>query len=139
MQMDTARSLLCAILHCGYLDLDLLDNVEYAWEDVLDCIEWENYSFNDVMRAVFDLGIIDIRDAVEGRIDTLSEYDDLDDDEKEELKLLQELDPDNDIESWHNCLDTSVWCQEHGDTYKRYLSDELEKFERMTGFAIEIM
>ena len=139
MQMDTARSLLCAILHCGYLDLDLLDDVEYDWDDVLERIEWEDYTFNDVMRAVFDLGIIDIRKAVENRIDELDGYDNRDETEQCEFEALKELDPDNDFSSWHNCLDTSIWCQAHGEFYQKYLHKELDHFEEMTGFAIEIM
>lgn len=53
--MSGAESLLCGILSCGTADLEMLDDVEFNWGDVLDQIDWPQYGldFNDIMRGVF--------------------------------------------------------------------------------------
>ena len=138
MNIQTAQSFLCAALRCGTLDLNLLDDIEYDWEDVLERIDWDNYGFNDVIRAVFDLGIIDIRDDVENRLFELNNFDHRTEEEEEELEALLKLDPDNDFLSYHNYLDTSIWCEQHGDIYHKYMQEALDTFEMRTGFQIEV-
>lgn len=138
MNIQTAQAFMCTALRCGTLDLNLLDNIEYDWEDVLDRIDWFDYGFNDVMRAVFDLGIIDIREEVDNRIFELKSFDDRSSEEDEELEALSKLDPDNDFGSYHNYLDTSIWCEKHADIYHKYMWEALGTFEIRTGFQIEV-
>ena len=138
MNIQTAQAFMCAALRCGTLDLNLLDDIEYDWEDILDRIDWFDYGFNDVMRAVFDLGIIDIREEVENRIFELKSFDDRSPEEDEELEALSKLDPDNDFGSYHNYLDTNIWCEKHADIYHKYMWEALGTFEMRTGFQIEV-
>ena len=138
MNIQTAQAFMCAALRCGTLDLHLLDYIGYDWEDVLDRIDWFDYGFNDVMRAVFDLGIIDIREEVENRIFELKSFDDRTEEEEEEFAALLKLDPDNDFHSYHNYMDTSIWCEHHGDIYDKYMQEALDTFEMRTGFHIDI-
>ena len=138
MNIQTAQAFMCAALRCGTLDLNLLDDIEYAWEDVLDRIDWFDYGFNDVMRAVFDLGIIDIREEVDDRIFELKSFDDRSPEEDEELEALSKLDPGNDFGSYHNYLDTSIWCEKHADIYHKYMWEALGTFEMRTGFQIGV-
>lgn len=140
--MTGAESVLCEMFSCGSLDLKMLDDVVYDWGKVLDQADWPraDIDFNILMRGVIDLGIIEIRDAVGNRIAELEAIAfnerDLDSDEEEELMELRNLDPDKDIDSFHNCLDTHVWFEKNGDIYRRYLSDALDEFAENTGFEI---
>lgn len=132
-------SLLCEILHCGTLDLAMLDRVEYDWCDVLDQLDWpgNGMDFNLLMRGIVSCGIIGLREAIDDRIAELEAIElnerELDEEEAEELKVIRALDPDEDVESYHNWLDTHVWFEKHGDEYREYLADAIEEFENNTG------
>lgn len=54
-----------------------------------------------------------------------------------ELDALLDMDPYNDIESYHNCLDTHVWLNRHEEDYQIYLGSALDEFENLTGFSLE--
>lgn len=135
-----AQELLCEMLDCGTCDLELLDRVGYSWKEVLDQTDYpgDRLTFNDLMRGVVSVGIINIREAVDDRICELEAIpnEDLDEDEKEELRLLRTLDPDNDIRSYHNCLDTDVWFERNGSIYRRYLPEVIDDFEGNVGFFL---
>lgn len=141
--MTGTQSLLCEMLSCGTMDLELLDRVGYDWDEVLGQLDWphgEGFTFNRLMRAVVDVGIIYIRDAVNDRIGELETaqkvWEGLSDKELEELDALRELDPDNDIRSYHNCLDTHVWFEHNGSVYRRYLPEAIDSFEDNVGFFL---
>lgn len=141
--MITSREdLLMNLLHCGSLDLAVLDNVGYDFCDILellDDIPIQQIGFNGLMRAVIDFGIICIGEAIEARIAELQGYqdrEDLSDSEKEELQALEKLSPDEDIGSYHNFLDTHVYFEHHASIYRRYLEEALDAFREGTGFEI---
>ncbi len=138
--MTGTQSLLCEMLSCGTLDLELLDRVGYGWDEVLEQLDWpegEGFTFNRLMRAVVDVGIIHLRQAVDDRLCELEGIEtgrELDEDEMEEVEALHHLDPDQDIEGFCNCLDTYVWFRQNGSIYRRYLSSALDSFEDNVGF-----
>ena len=140
--MTGTQSLLCEMLSCGTLDLELLDRVGYDWDEVLEQLDWpdgEGFNFNRLMRAIVDVGIIHIKQAVEDRICELEAVEnerELDEDEAEEMESLRRLDPDQDIEGFFNCLDTHVWFRQNGPVYRRYLSSALDSFEDNVGFFL---
>ena len=140
--MTGTQSLLCEMLSCGTLDLELLDRVGYYWDEVLEQLDWpdgEGFNFNRLMRAIVDVGIIHIKQAVEDRICELEAVEnerELDEDEAEEMESLRRLDPDQDIEGFFNCLDTHVWFRQNGSIYRRYLSSALDSFEDNVGFFL---
>ena len=137
--MSAKEDLLMTILGCGSMDLAMLDAVGYDFDEIIDQLDGnpiQDVGFNGLMRAVVDVGIIKIRQAVDGRIEELAGYDDLSEDEDAELKALRNLDPDDDIRSYHNCLDTYVWFEKSGDIYRQYLPEALDEFEGNTGFGI---
>lgn len=131
--------LLMQLLNCGSLDLKLIDDVGYDFYDILeycDGAEWvTSVGLNGVMRLVFEYGFEQIKKAINDRIEGL-ENEDLDEDGLEELSALRELNPDDDMETYHNYIDTHVWCKEHYDIYKKYLSEALDDFADGTGFEI---
>lgn len=140
--MSGTERLLCRLLSCGSADLSLLEDVGYDWGDVLEQLDWpdgEGVGFNRLISAVFDVGIIRIREAVDDRaceLEAISNERELYDDEEEELRCLRLLDPDNDIRSYLNCLDTHVWLEKNGEFYQMYLADALDSFADNTGFEI---
>lgn len=139
--MNGRESLLTAILDCGTADLSLLDDVQYDWYDIFKRMEDDTHDLNSVIREVFQVGYEDIQMAVDNRIGELEDIEsarELNDDEADELALLRELDATEDFDSYHNFLDTSVWCQDHADTYKKYMTEALEEFEENTGFYIRL-
>lgn len=137
--MNNKEKLLLAMLSCGTGDLAMLDDVQYDWREILDQLDWLDdggFDFNRLMQAVVNVGIIHIKEAVENRICELkaaSSDQELDEDEKKELASLQVINPDNDIKSYHNWLDTNVWIENHEDTYGKYLQDALDDFTDNTG------
>ncbi len=136
--MTGRESLLTAILDCGTDDLSLLDDVQYDWDDIFKRLEDDTHDLNSVMREVFQVGYEDIQIAVVNHICDLESSGNLDDDEADELTLLRELDASEDFDSYHNYLDTHVWCRNHADTYRKYMMEALEEFEENTGFCISL-
>lgn len=140
--MSRIESLLCELLSCGSADLSLLDDVGYDWGDVLEQLDWpdgEGFGFNRLMSAVFDVGIIHVREAVDDRVcelEAIPNERELCEDEAEELRCLKLLEPDDDIRSYLNCLDTHVWFEKNGEFYQMYLADALDSFVDNTGFEI---
>ena len=113
--MSAKDSLLLTLLGCGTLDLEMLEDIHYDFDDVIDRLDGlsiQEAGFNGLMRAVVDVGIIHIQEALEEKLAELHGYRDegvMTEGDKQELQALEQLDPDRDIRSYHNCLDTSVW------------------------------
>lgn len=140
--MNQKDKLLLAMLSCGTGDLEMLEDVKYDWNEVLEQLDWpdgEEFGFNGLMRAVVDVGIIYIKDAADDRIyelETLVTERDLDEDEKKELEALRSIDPDSDIRGCFNFMDISVWIQNNADVYVKYLQEALDSFTDNTGLQI---
>lgn len=140
---DWRDTVLSCLLDCGTADLSLLDDVDVDIYQVIEECKEEigSTNINEVMWVIFQKGFAEIQNAIEARIQDLEEYVEdgsADDDDREELEQLRELDPYNDFDSYHNYLDTHVWAQQHGEIYRQYLGDALETFEQITGFSITI-
>ena len=141
---DWKEDLLAAILDCGYADLYLLEDCRYdLCEIVEECrMNFGKLDINLLVRIMFEYGLRDIETAINDRICELESVENernLDEDERVELESLRVLDPFENIESFHNYIDTSIWVSREGnkrEIYKRYLQDSLDRFEEMTGFQI---
>lgn len=135
---------LMQILHCGVLDLKLIDGVGYDWCDILDNDIFEGgvpFNLNNIMRMVFEYGFSQIEAAVDNRIDYLEDTEKtygLSDSQAEELEALRTLNPMEDFDSYHNYIDTHVWCEQNGDVYQKYMSEALDAFADGTGYEIPI-
>lgn len=135
--VTNTEDFLMNLLHCGVLDLRLIDHVNYDWCDILD--EDIPMELNSVMRRVVDFGIDQITTAVNDRIcelEAIPNERERDKDEETELKALRSLSPEDDILSFHNYLDTYVWLENHADVYRTNLLDALDAFADGTGFEI---
>lgn len=147
--LSSREDFLMNLLHCGSLDLKLIDDVGYDWCDILD-IETlgemlssesgQHETLNYIMRRVVDFGIEQITTAVDDRICELEAIQnewELDADEEKELSALRALNPEEDIDSYHNFIDTHVWFRSNADVYRTYLQEALDDFAEGTGFEIE--
>lgn len=140
--ISSRDDLLMNLLGCGSLDLGVVDKVGYDFCDVLerlDGLSIQDVGFNGLMRAVVEFGIIEIREWLDERIKELEGYwlaRTLGDGEEEEMEKLKMLNPDEDIQSFHNFLDTHVWFERNGHIYRRYLREAIADFEEGTGLHI---
>ena len=140
--MTGAQRLLCEMLSCGSMDLDMLDFIGYGWDEILDQMDWprEGLDFNDVLRAAVSVGIINLKEAVDEKILVLEAAENihgmLGPEETEKLEALRRLKPDDDIEGDFNFLATHVWFKSNGPAYRRYLPEAVDNFEDNVGFFL---
>lgn len=139
-QISNRERFLMTILNGGLGDLELLDNVNYEWRDILQNYQFVRYDINRIMRAVVEFGIGKLTSSIDDRIRELEAHqdDEISSEKSEELHALQQLSPYNDIQADYNSVATSVWAAQHAETYRKYLFNELDDFENGTGFQIEI-
>lgn len=136
---DWKDILLTKLLDCGYADLQILEDCEYDFDDLISEIEAMGYKkpdINNLCFAMFQLALNDFQDTIDERINELKEQDELTEEEQEELDAIEGLDVREDTESYHNCIDTSIWFNNNEDIYIKYFQSALDDFEEHTGFSI---
>lgn len=142
--MSFKDDLLVELLGCGYGDLSVLEDCRYDFSEIIEeCYEvYGKMELNALARIMFDFGIREIGDYINNRIeeieDMVEEEDMLSEELREELHALRDLDVYEDIQSFHNFLDTSIWVCNHHKTYKKYLEEALDTFANNTGYCIEV-
>lgn len=141
---DMWKSILCELLNCGYLDINILDDADEDF--VLEAIENLRFegleiSLNTITSEMFWKARADIVSAVENRKEELKDYEaneSIEDDERKELTEIAALKPDEDIEWFCNYLDTSIYIVNGKyDVYKEYFGDLLDELEGKMGFEFE--
>lgn len=133
--------LLVALLDCGYADVYILEGCEYDMGEIVERCEsnFGKLDINLLCITMFERGMDDIVTFVTDRIcelEAIGNERDLDEEEQMELDALSELAPYEDIESFHNYIDTSIWVAQHNETYELYCKEALQEFEEMTGYCI---
>ena len=135
------KSLLCDLLDCGYLDLNILDDADedYVLEAIEDCKEnGIPVSLNAITDAMFLEAQTRINGEWDARLDELGsdaengyagEY------ELKELEAIKELNPEEDITWYCNCLDTGIYIiNDKYDVYMEYFKDLMDELENKMGF-----
>ena len=142
------NTVLKAVLHCGTMDLSILDDIEYDLGEIVEELIDEGIqpTLNQIMSEVFRKATEDMTEAVDEEIMyTREDLDDLDEDEEEQetFHILQEklsellkLNPEEDIDWYCNCLDTSIYIERNGEIYNRYMTDAVERIGNRAGFPI---
>ena len=142
------NTILKAVLHCGTMDLSILDDIEYDLGEIVEELIDEGIqpTLNQIMSEVFRKATEDMTEAVNEEIMyTREDLDDLDEDEEEQetFHILQEklsellkLNPEEDIDWYCNCLDTSIYIKRNSEIYNRYMTDAVEKIGNLAGFPI---
>ena len=135
------KSILCELLNCGYLDLDILDDADedYVLEAIEDCkANGIPVSLNAITDAMFLEAQTRINGEWDARLDELGSNEAngyADDDELKELEAIKELNPEEDITWYCNCLDTGIYIiNDKYDVYKEYFGDLLDELENKMGF-----
>ncbi len=145
--MSFKDDLLVELLGCGYADLSVLEDCRYDFSEIIEeCYGvYGKLELNALARIMFEFGIREIGDYVNDRINSITYGVDEEDEEnmlseelKEELHALRNLDVYEDIQSFHNYLDTSIWVCNHNETYEKYLGEALEGFANNTGYCIDL-
>ena len=144
------EEILMELLECGSLDLNMLDECEYNFYDILEeCNSFtEKPKFCDILYGAICIYQKNISNKIDERIseldDLMEELDDqgLADTEEfaeyeEEQKALKELDPYEDITNFINYIDTSIGIPDENkkEIYSKYLSDIINEEDEQIGFV----
>lgn len=141
---DFREDLLTSILDCGYGDLYLMEDCQYDIGEIVEECQFQfgKIDINLLVMTMFDYGIQGIEEAINDRLDELEDINKesgcLTKEEREEKEALEALEPFDDIQSFHNYIDTHIWVdrKDRVETYKKYLTVALDHFYEMTGFEI---
>lgn len=134
-------------LDCGEDDLAILDEIGFHYADVLKRMGWPDVpaggiTLNNILRTIYEMALENLKEAIRARIEELRTGGGVDDELRtsgeidEELKALENLDPDNDIETDFNYYVTRFTFIQNAETYQLYLGHALDEFYRQTGFDI---
>ena len=144
--MSGTDGLLMFLLECGSLDLGILDDVGYdLGENVDDLIsEGVKPRLNAITGEIFRKGQSELAEKLKDVIeDTRRSMEEAEDEEdtgeyerlEEKLEALESLNPEEDIDWFCNCLDTSVWFSENEEVYRKHLEKEISDVEDGMGFS----
>ena len=148
--MTKQQEILTNLLNCGTEDLELLEDIEYDLDDILEYLKKsDDFNINSIFREVFMKGASDLEEAFENQKEEIKEqilnemrihmfdlmkYDELAND----LELLDsdKLKPTRDLNYYVNYLDTHVYMK-HIDFYRRYMPDVVDEIESNMGWEFE--
>lgn len=161
--MTMQECILMKLLDCGIDDLSLLENINYDLDEILDnLLKNCDLNINNLFREIFRTGAMELReefelqkkdieeDIKEELEETKRKYIDAgytkeqyenETDYKEivtDLDLLHngELNPEEDLDYFYNCLDTYVFMK-HIEFYRRWMESEVEDIEYEMGWKFE--
>lgn len=143
--ISNKEGILMRLLNCGSLDLSMLDDIGYDLDEIIDELQEDGcLSLNNIFESVFNKGIQEVYEALEDIKKIIKDdIEDEDTDEEEhnafecELKELEKLNPEEDIDYFTNCLDTHISINNNQDIYRDYLIDDLKEIEKNMGFDFE--
>lgn len=162
--MTMQQAVLSKILDCGYCDLELLEDIEYDLDDIIqDCIDNNDLSLHGIFRGVFHMGARDLQNAFDEQKDdirdsilealenektewidsgemTIEELEDCEEHKEliADLELLNSdtLNPEDDMDYFMNYMDTHV-SMKHIDFYRRWMENDVENIESYMGWSFE--
>lgn len=161
MMLTKQQEVLTRILDCGICDLDLLEDIQYDLDDIIDeLVEADCLSLNNIFKTVFEMGAMELQDVLNENnvLDKIAEKmnqtikdlmnsgvpkDEIqDDDEINELlddyELLRnmEIDIPDELTYYLNYQDTHV-ALENADLYRKYFPDEMAAIEEKMGWKFK--
>ena len=162
--MTMQQAVLSKILNCGYCDLELLEDIEYDLDDIIqDCIDNGDLSLHGIFRGVFLMGASDLQNAFDEQKDnirdsilealenekiewidsgemTIEELENCEEHKEliADLKLLDSgiLNPKDDVGYFMNYMDTHV-SMKHIDFYRRWMENNVNNIESYMGWSFE--
>lgn len=161
--MAKQDEILATLLECGIDDLNLLEDIDYDLEDILnELMENDSLSLHNILEEIFLKGAIELQERFNLRKEEIKqEIDNALIEEKEkwfnsgeiqeefeeteeykelinDLRLIEneELNPENDLDYYLNYLDTHVYMK-NIDFYRKWTEGEVEDIEIKMGFNFE--
>ena len=139
-QMTQKDCILTKILGCGSSDLEILEDINYDLDEIIDELQTEGcLSFTELIRAVFYKGIDELKDKVQEYLQDLwNELKEGDDAEiQKSIDEIETLNPEEDVEFFINYLDTHIYFNnyEKEEIYHRYFEKEISCIEDKIGFS----
>lgn len=141
--MTNRDKALTAFLECGTDDLGVLDDIGYDVGKIIEKLYEEGLrpSLNAITSTVFRMGVDELTALLSEEIRNAHEELEANPDYEETVALnerlfaLGQLNPNDDIEWFCNCLDTSVRFTQNEELYRMYLADAIETVEGRMGFS----
>lgn len=139
------ESLLMALLECGSMDLQVIEDVGWDLGEIVEELQDEGIkpTLNAITYEIFRKGQRALQEFLEQAIEYHEEMQaevEIDSEEYEKyqevIDELKSLDPEEDMDWFCNCLDTSCWLR-NSETYRKYMKDDIEQLESDMGFALE--
>lgn len=139
--------ILMVLLECGSLDIQILNDVGYDLGDVVEELIADGIkpTLNAITGEIFRRGQCELVEAVEDAIDERKDHqadtDDTEEGEAEyeqlqkEIDELESLNPEEDMDWFCNCLDTSCWFSNNEVIYRKYIPEAISNIEDNMGFA----
>ncbi len=140
------EEILMVLLECGSLDLHILKDVGYDLGEIVEDLQAEGIkpTLNVITGEIFRKGqseLVDaVNDAIKERKEQQLESDDTDEGEAEYDRLQEEVDelgclnPEEDMDWYCNCLDTSCWFGNNEEIYRKYIPEAISNIENNMGF-----
>ena len=140
------EDILMVLLECGSLDLRILDDVGYDLGDIVEELSADGIkpTLNAITDEIFRRGqcelVAAVEDAIQERKDQQAETDDTKEGETEydrlqdEIDELESLNPEEDMDWFCNCLDTSCWFSNNEEIYRKYIPEAISNIEDNMGF-----
>ena len=140
------EDILMVLLECGSLDLQILEGVGYDLGDIVEELSADGIkpTLNAITDEIFRRGqcelVAAVEDAIQERKDQQAETDDTKEGETEydrlqdEIDELESLNPEEDMDWFCNCLDTSCWFSNNEEIYRKYIPEALSNIEDNMGF-----
>ena len=145
LSYEQMQDLLTEFLGCGSADLSILSDSEYPMDILVeyarDDMGYEELNVNTLCYAMFQLALNDVQIAIDEKLDQMGE--DLESEEiteagKEKIMEVMNLNLDirDDVESFHNFIDTHAYLNNNQEIYQEYFKAELDIFEAKTGYSL---
>jgi hypothetical protein len=137
-------NLLTTILKCGYADLRILgqfDNYEmYQLTDYLEECGME-IELNNLVWAGIQLALAEVQEEIEEKLERMAdELEEMPKDDEVRERIEEIVDSNltigEDVQSYHNYLDTHADLINNQAIYEEFFQDELDRFEELTGFSL---
>lgn len=140
------EEILMVLLECGSCDLSILEDVGYDLGEIVEELQAEGIkpTLNIITGEIFRKGQRELTEAVEEAIEERKEQlNDTDNTEEgeaeydrlqEEIDELESLDPEEDMDWFCNCIDTSCWFSNNEEIYRKYIPEAIRDIEDNMGF-----
>lgn len=140
------EDILMVLLECGSLGLQILEGVGYDLGDIVEELSADGIkpTLNAITDEIFRRGqcelVAAVEDAIQERKDQQAETDDTKEGETEydrlqdEIDELESLNPEEDMDWFCNCLDTSCWFSNNEEIYRKYIPEAISNIEDNMGF-----